>query len=84
MHMRRGKMKIEVLEERLRAKDRETGQHYSLEKGDRITVSDATGKRWCDAGWVKDVEEKYETKERVPGAQRIRPQASRHTAKKGA
>ena len=42
-------MKVEILEEVLKAK----GATY--ERGDRITVDDERGKRWCELGWAKDL-----------------------------
>ena len=74
-------MKVEILEERLRSKDRETGQHYSLEAGDRVTVSDACGKAWCAAGWAKDVAGKVETGERTVRGATVQPKSAKHAAK---
>ena len=73
-------MKVEILEERLKAKDRETGQHYTLEKGDRVTVSDECGHSWCAAGWAKDLSGDVPTGERKPGARRLDVQSTRHAS----
>lgn len=67
-------MQVKVLEDRLHDADPENGQHYSLGKGDIITVSKATGQRWCDLGWVKDVAGAYATGERIPGARALEVQ----------
>lgn len=67
-------MQVKILEERLKDADPETGQHYTLGKGDIVTVSDATGKRWCGYGWAEDVKGKVKTGERIPGPQAIEPQ----------
>jgi hypothetical protein len=60
-------MRVEVTEDRLSTKDRETGRLYVQEKGDIITVPDALGERWCGLGWAKDVAGKVATGERKPG-----------------
>lgn len=64
-------MKIEVLEDRLRSVDPETGERYNLEKGDRVTVSDACGAQWCALGWAEDMAGEVETGERKPGVARL-------------
>lgn len=66
-------MKIEVLEKKLRGKDRVTGKHYDLEEGDRVTVSDACGAAWCAHGWVKDLSGEVETGERTIHPKRVSP-----------
>lgn len=66
-------MKIEVLEERLRSTDPETGEHYNLEEGDRVTVSDACGREWCKHGWAKDLSGDVETGERVVRGVTVQP-----------
>lgn len=66
-------MKVEILEERLKSKDRETGKHYDLEAGDRVTVSDACGRRWCAAGWAKDLSGEVETGPRIVRGATLEP-----------
>lgn len=63
-----GQMQVQITEERLRDSDPETGLQYSLGKGDIITVSSATGQRWCGYGWAIDVSGECPTGERIPGA----------------
>jgi len=58
-------MKVEILEEVLKAK----GATY--ERGDRITVDDERGKRWCELGWAKDLSGAVATGERKPGAVKL-------------
>lgn len=62
-------MRIEILEDRLSDTDAGTGQHYSLSKGDIVTVPDDYGARLCGFGWVKDLDGKVESAERKPGAE---------------
>lgn len=76
-------MKVEILEERLRSKDRETGHHYVLERGDRVTVSDATGRKWCAAGWAKDLSGECPTGERVVRGAVVAPANVRVTTTTG-
>ena len=66
-------MKVEILEKRLRAKDREAVpvKVLDLEAGDIVTVSEATGKRWCALGWARDVSGEVQTGERKPGAVKL-------------
>lgn len=66
-------MRIEVTEERLSDTDADTGTHYALTKGDTVTVPDAYGKRLCDLGWVKDLDGKTKTGERIPGPATLAP-----------
>jgi len=66
-------MKIEILEERLRGLDRVTGQHYDVERGDRITVSDECGAAWCAHGWAKDLAGEVETGELIVRGARLNP-----------
>lgn len=68
-------MRIEVTEDRLSDMDADTGQHYSLSKGDIVTVPDTYGARLCGFGWVKDTEGKVETAERKPGAEVLAPKS---------
>lgn len=63
-------MRVEILEERLRDGDPETGQHHWLVKGDVVNVSDATGARWCMYGWAKDLANAVPTGTRTPGARK--------------
>lgn len=74
-------MKIEILEERLRGKDRVTGIHHSVERGDRITVSDACGAAWCAHGWAKDLSGEVETGERTIHPKRVSPKKLTATTK---
>lgn len=71
-------MKVEILEEKLKAKDRETGRHYDLEEGDRVTVSDLCGQHWCDQGWSKDLSGDYPTAERRVVNATVQPHSARH------
>lgn len=64
-------MRVQITEEKLSDNDPETGMQYLLGKGDIITVSDATGKRWCGYGWAKDVDGGHPTGERIPGARAV-------------
>lgn len=64
-------MQVKINEDRLSDMDPQTGQHYSLGKGDIITVSDETGKRWCAYGWAQDVAGQTPTGERIPGARDV-------------
>ena len=66
-------MQVECLEERLRGKDRVTGKHYELLKGDRVTVSAECGKAWCAHGWVSDVSGEVPTGERKTLRKRVKP-----------
>lgn len=66
-------MRIEVTEDRLSDMNADTGQHYSLTKGDIVTVPDAYGARLCAFGWVKDVDGKVKSAERKPGAEVLAP-----------
>ena len=59
-------MKVEILEERL------SSNGFQGEKGDRFTVSDEVGTRWCEAGWAKDMDGKCATGERIPGAKELK------------
>lgn len=64
-------MQVQITEERLKDNDPETGMQYSLGKGDIITVSDATGKRWCGYGWAEDTSGVHPSGERIPGAREV-------------
>ena len=68
-------MRIEILEDRLSDTDAITGQHYSLSKGDIVTVPDDYGARLCGFGWVKDLDGKVESAERKPGAEVLAPRS---------
>ena len=74
-------MKIEVTEDRLSDMDADTGQHYSLSKGDIVTVPDAYGARLCARGWVKDVDGKVKSEERKPGPEVLAPRKKTVAAK---
>lgn len=71
-------MKVEILEERLKSADPETGRHYDLEEGDRVTVSDTCGEHWCDQGWAKDVAGEVPTGERVVRGARVEADGGTH------
>jgi hypothetical protein len=64
-------MRVEIAEERLKDTDTESGQTYNLGKGDVITVSEMTGRRWCENGWAKDLDGNVETGQRVPGVRAL-------------
>jgi hypothetical protein len=64
-------MQVKINEDRLKDTDPETGQQYSLGKGDVVTVSDTTGRRWCAYGWAADVSGNTATGERIPGAREV-------------
>ena len=51
-------MKIEILENRL------SSDGFHGEPGDRFTVPDDVGARWCNLGWVKDLSGAVPTGER--------------------
>lgn len=51
-------MKIEVLENRL------SSDGFSGELGDRFTVPDNIGSKWCALGWAKDLSGSFPTGER--------------------
>lgn len=74
-------MRIEVLEDRLSDMDADTGRHYSLSKGDIVTVPDKYGARLCGFGWVKDVDGKVKSAERKPGAEVLAPRSKVIAAK---
>ncbi len=67
-------MRVEITEVKLSDSDPETGSHYVLGEGDTVTVSDATGKRWCSYGWAKDLGGKIKTGERIEGARAVEVQ----------
>lgn len=66
-------MRIEVLEKRISDVDADTGKHRVMVKGDVLTVPDAYGARMCALGWVKDLDGKVKTEERIPGPQMVTP-----------
>ena len=76
-------MRVKVLEDELKVKDRDTGRLYVQAEGDVITVPDALGRAWCERGWAEDVEGDCPTGERKPGAARIAPESGRHRSKEG-
>ena len=76
-----GRIQVEVLEESLKSKDRETGERYNLSKGDVVTVSDALGQHWCAQGWAKDVAGKVKTGERRVIAATLNPDKAVHASK---
>ena len=65
------KMQVEITEPELKDTDEGTGVFHHLHEGDRITVSEACGEKWCGFGWAKDVAGKVDSAERKPGAQRL-------------
>ncbi len=67
-------MRVEITEAKLSDSDTETGSHYVLGKGDLVTVSEATGARWCSYGWAKDIAGKVKTGERIEGAREVQAQ----------
>lgn len=74
-------MKIEVLEDSLKDADPETGALYNLGLGDRVTVSDALGKHWCDHGWAKDLEGGHPTGTRKVEGVTVDVHSVKHTQK---
>jgi hypothetical protein len=60
-------MRVEINEDLLRDKDHDTGHVYVLAKGDTITVSENTGRRWCAYGWARDVDGVHPSGERIVG-----------------
>lgn len=74
-------MKVEILEARLKSQDPETGTQYSLEAGDRVTVSDACGREWSDRGWAKDLAGTYPTTERVVVGATVKATKAAHASK---
>lgn len=51
-------MKVEILENRL------SSDGFTGELGDRFTVPDDVGARWCKLGWAKDLSGEVATGER--------------------
>lgn len=74
-------MKVEITEERLSDVDPDTGKLYLQTKGDRITVPDALGKKWCKYGWAKDTSGKVKSAERKPGVQALEVQSVKSGSK---
>lgn len=68
-------MKVEILEEKL------SSDSFVGEKGDRFTVPDDIGHRWCQLGWAKDLAGIVATGERKPGINRINVQNINQGAK---
>lgn len=64
-------MQVKITEERLSDADEVSGAHYSLSKGDVVTVSDEVGKKWLGYGWAKDTAGKHPVGERKAGPQEI-------------
>lgn len=71
-------MQIEIVTPRLRSQDPETGVHYALAKGDRVTVSDTAGAYWASIGWVKAVDSIIETGPQSVAPARLQVQSSQH------
>ena len=65
-------MKIEILEQRL------SSDGYVGEKGDRLTVPDEVGAKWCALGWASDLAGVVPTGERRVIDARLDVNASAH------
>jgi hypothetical protein len=61
-------IRVEITEDSLRDTDPDTGQSYSLARGDVITVPRACALRWLSYGWVTDADGTHPSGERIPGA----------------
>lgn len=71
-------MKVEITEVRL--SDAHEERHYLQHEGDRITVPDALGLKWCSLGWAKDVDGNVPTGERKVTGAELKPHGSAHSS----
>jgi hypothetical protein len=65
-------VKVEILEKRL------TSDGYAGEQGDRLTVPDEVGAKWCALGWASDLAGVVPTGERRVIDARLDVNASTH------
>lgn len=68
-------MQVEILEERL------SSDGFNGCAGDRFTVPDEVGARWCAAGWAKDMSGNVPTGERNIKPVTINPKKSGNAQK---
>lgn len=70
-------MKVEILEQRL------SSDGYAGEQGDRLTVPDEVGAKWCGLGWATDLAGVVATGERrvIDARLDVQSAVSGHAAK---